>query len=188
LLSSRSLKLAVLGFAFIGAGCDRQSGDAAQPAATASAPAEAIGTVDRSHKGEPIPPMMLRDASNRTLALDSLKGKPVLVNLWATWCAPCIAELPTLERLAGNSRATLKVLTVSQDMAKTENVAPFLKEKGGFNLEPWLDPKNELAFRYRAQTLPTTVLYDAGGKEVWRFAGGNEWDGVEAAKLIAEAR
>jgi thiol-disulfide isomerase/thioredoxin len=172
-------------------GCDRQSGGQAQPQATPGASAaasEPAGKLDRSHKGEPIPAVTLKDAGGKTLDLASLKGTPLLVNLWATWCAPCIAELPTLDRLAADSTGTLRVLTVSQDMGDTGKVAEFLKSRGGPHLEPWLDAEGDLPMKYQAGTLPTTVLYDRQGREVWRFAGGNDWAGAEAAKLIAEAR
>ena len=63
----------------------------------------------------------------------------------------------------------------------------FLKDKGGANLPAWLDPENDLAIGYGGGVLPTTVLYDAQGKEVWRYVGGNEWDSKEAQALLAEA-
>ena len=79
------------------------------------------------------------------------------------------------------------MLTVSQDMSDPAKVADFLKAKGGDALEPWLDPANDLSFHYGTGTLPTTILYDAAGKEVWRFVGENDWAGPDAAKLLAEA-
>jgi thiol-disulfide isomerase/thioredoxin len=187
---SRSLKLSVLGIAVLIAGCNKEAGDKAQPqpSASASAPsggAETLkGTLDRSHKGEAMPDATLTDATGKSARLDSFKGKPLLLNLWATWCAPCVIELPMLDKLAAGGT---RVLTVSQDMTKTEAVAPFLAGKGLTHLEPWLDPKNDLAFHYQAQTLPTTILYDAAGKEVWRYTGGQDWSSAGAAKLIAEA-
>ena len=196
MLSSRSLKSAVLGLAALApallGGCDRQSDGKAQPAAVQSsaapAPAPHSGTVDTSHKGEALPDLTLTDAAGRKLALPSLAGKPLLVNLWATWCAPCVAELPTLEALATSRAGDLRVLTVSQDMSGTEKVADFLKTRGGPKLEPWLDPKNDLIFHYQLTTLPTTILYDAQGREVWRYVGGHDWSGPDAAGLIAQAR
>jgi thiol-disulfide isomerase/thioredoxin len=146
------------------------------------------GVLDRSHKGEAMPEMTLKDASGKTLALSSLRGKPTLVNLWATWCAPCVVELPTLDRLVDLQEGKLRVLTVSQDMSGTEKIAAFLKERGGDNLEPWIDQKGDLGAKYQVQTLPTTVLYNADGREVWRFTGGKIWTNVEALGLIAEAR
>jgi len=90
-LSSRLLNAAVLGSALLVAGCDRESGQEAQPqaATSASAPAAAAaGVVDRSRKGSEIPDFVLSDPAGKQLNMQSLKGKPVLVNLWATWCAP----------------------------------------------------------------------------------------------------
>ena len=178
-------------------GCDRQSATSKQPGpaavsagslptGTASAPAaaEPAGTVDRSHKGEPLPDVTVADPTGAKLALTSLKGKPVLVNLWATWCAPCVAELPTLDKLA--AKGTVRVLTISQDQ-QTARVPQFLHDKGGAHLPAWIDAKADLSFHYGGATLPTTILYDAAGREVWRFGGGQDWTGPNAAKLLAEA-
>ncbi|HEY0957702.1 MAG TPA: TlpA disulfide reductase family protein [Novosphingobium sp.] len=187
MLSFRSLKLAVLGLTVLVAGCNRESGEKAQPQPSASAAAEVPqGKLDRSHKGSLLPDFTLKDAAGKSLTLASLKGKPALINLWATWCAPCVIELPTLDKIAAEGK--VRVVTVSQDMQQTEKVAGFLIERGGRNLTPWLDPENDLAFHYEASTLPTTVLYDAQGREVWRYVGGHDWSGAEAAKLLAEAQ
>jgi thiol-disulfide isomerase/thioredoxin len=186
---SRSLKLAVLGCAALIGGCDRGAEPAAQPKQATAQPAPAAPVsdkLDRSHAGEPLPDVTVKDAAGESLAMASLKGEPVLVNLWATWCAPCIAELPTLDKIAAGGK--LRVVTVSQDMGKPDEVGTFLKNKGGENLPAWLDPENDLAFGYGGGVLPTTVLYDAQGKEVWRYVGGNEWDSKEAQALLAEAR
>ena len=191
---SRSFKLAVLGLVILAGGCNRESGEKAQPQASATtiprAPAKPTGlggVIDYSHKGSAMPTFTLTDAAGKTAKLASFKGKPLLVNLWATWCAPCVVELPMLDKLAETRGGALKVLTVSQDMTDTEKVAPFLTGKGVKHLEPWLDPRNDLAFQYGAQTLPTTVFYDARGKEVWRYVGDLDWTSAEAAKLLAEA-
>ena len=172
-------------------GCDRQSGQQAQPQASASPAAapnrEPTGTVDRSHKGSVLPDFTLTNHAGNQLRSNSLKGKPLLINLWATWCAPCITELPQLDALAGQNGGAIRVLTVAQDMASTEKVAPFLSSRGFKHLEPWLDPKNDLAFQYGVQSLPATIYYDASGREVWRFNGAHDWTGAAAAKLLAEA-
>ncbi len=143
--------------------------------------------LDRSHKGDELPPFTLADPQGQQLRMPGLKGKPVLVNLWATWCAPCIAELPTLNALAGRADTGLTVLTISQDMGDAAKVEAFLKQRGFAQLPAWLDPKGDLAFHYGVQTLPATILYDAEGREVWRYTGGKDWAGAEAAKLLAEA-
>ncbi|MDR2856938.1 MAG: TlpA family protein disulfide reductase [Novosphingobium sp.] len=194
MLLSRSLNLAVLGLAVVLAGCNRESGGKAQPQASpgasppgAAGPNGLSGMIDRSHKGSAMPAFTLTDQSGRTAQLASFKGRPLLVNLWATWCAPCVIELPMLDRLAADRAGSLKVLTVSQDMANTQKVAPFLAGKGVTHLEPWLDPGGDLAFHYAAETLPITIYYDAQGREVWRYAGGHDWTSAETAKMLAEA-
>lgn len=188
LLLSRSLKLAFLGCALLAGGCDRQTGGQAQPQAAASAPADGtnvpVGTIDRSHRGSLLPDFTLDDPSGKVLRLANLKGKPVLINLWATWCAPCIAELPMLEKLA--AAGELRVVTISQDMRPPDQVAAFLKARGLTRLEPWLDPENDLSFHYQTGTLPTTIYYDAQGREIWRFVGEHDWTNPETAKMLAE--
>ena len=194
MLSARSLKLVALscaGGAVMLSGCDRQSGEQAQPQATQAPSAEAkpaaAGTIDRTHKGSALPDFVLKDLAGKELQLASLKGKPLLINLWATWCAPCVAELPQLDKIAADIPG-LKVLTVNQDMEKLSSVAPFLKARGATRLEPWLNPDNSLTFQYGADTLPATILYNAQGREVWRTVGGRDWTSADTATLLAEAR
>ncbi len=191
-LSSRilslSLTLAVPGIALSIGGCDRQSEPPAQPAADTPGKQGAASAVDRSHAGSAMPDFTLAGPAGRKLRLPDLKGTPVLLNLWATWCAPCVAELPALDKLAESQAGKLKVLTVNQDSGAPEKAGAFLKQRGVTRLEPWLDPKGDLAFHYEAPSLPMTVLYDAAGREVWRIAGPREWGDAETAKLIAEAQ
>ena len=189
---SRSLTCAALGFALIVGGCDRQSDGEAQPQPSASAspaaPAsgsELKGVMDRTHRGSQLPDFTLTDPSGKQLRLADLKGKPALINLWATWCAPCVAELPMLDALARDG--ALRVVTVSQDMGEPEKVAGFLAARGATALEPWLDPKNDLSFHYATGTLPTTIYYDAQGREVWRFVGGHDWSSDETRRMLAES-
>ena len=143
--------------------------------------------IDRSHKGSALPDFTLKDLAGKELQLASLKGKPLLINLWATWCAPCVAELPQIDTLAADNPG-LKVLTVNQDMDKLDGVAPFLKARGVTRLEPWLNPDNSLTFQFGADTLPVTILYDSSGREVWRTVGGRDWNTADTAALLAEAR
>lgn len=190
----RSCLLAVTAtLALVLAGCDRQSAEPAQPrestpAAAGAEKAELTGEVDRSFAGEAMPALTLSDPSGTTLALDELKGKPTLVNLWATWCVPCVAEMPLLDELAGELGDSVRVITVSEDMQGAEKVEPFFAEHGLPNLTRWMDPKNELVVALGGSaSLPLTVMYDADGREVWRILGGFDWSGAEARELIAEA-
>lgn len=200
LLSPCSLKLAVLGLAvsapLLLGGCDRESGDAAQPAAQSASTAagagagaaagELSGTIDRSHKGSQLPEFVLNDPAGKQLRLSSLKGKPALINLWATWCGPCVIEMPMLNALSAKAPGGLQVITVSQDLGTPEKVAAFFTDRKLANLGAWLDPESELSTHYSVTTLPTTIYYDAEGREVWRFVGGHDWSSAETTKMLAE--
>ena len=169
-------------------GCDRQSGQSAQPQGTNSpAPAELSPGLDRSHKGAPLPDLTFRDAKGHSLHLSAQTGQPLLVNLWATWCAPCVVELPQLDQLAAKRAGTLRVITLSQDMGEGADIAAFLAGKHLSHLAPWLDPQSTAAAGYGASTLPTTIYYDAKGHELWRWTGANDWTSAGAAKLLGEA-
>ena len=170
------------------AGCDRQSAPGAQPseASEAKEGGELAGKPTRAFAGDPLPDFAVTDPDGTQLNLASLQGTPVLLNLWATWCAPCVIEMPMLDRLAADQQGRLRVVTVSEDMKGGEKVTPFFAEKHFAHLEPWLDPKNDLAFHFGAGDLPTTILFDAEGKEVARVSGGFDWSGAEAQALVAE--
>ena len=135
--------------------------------------------------GQPAPDIELMDADNEPATLADAKGKPLLVNIWATWCAPCVKELPTLQSLAAQKGAP-RVIAVSQDMAPRGSVDAFLDKNKLADLEVWHDPKMGLSSAAGAEVLPTTILYDAEGREVWRYVGDLDWTGEEARKLLAE--
>jgi thiol-disulfide isomerase/thioredoxin len=174
-------------FALVLAGCDRESAETAQPEGNAGAQAELTGTVDRQFAGTAAPTAELADPAGAKLTLAGLKGKPVLVNLWATWCVPCIAEMPLLDELAGELGDSVHVVTVSEDIQGAEKVVPFFAERKFANLPQWMDTPNALPPAFGANSLPLTVLYDAEGKELWRVMGGYDWSSAEARELIAEA-
>ena len=116
-----------------------------------------------------------------------MQGTPVLLNLWATWCAPCVKEMPLLDDLASEYDGRLRVVTASQDMQGAEKVAPFFAEKGYARLEPWMDPENELSFAIGGGVMPTTVLYDGAGQEIWRVQGDYDWSSEDARAAIDAA-
>jgi len=165
------------------AGCDRQKAD--QPQA---AEAEAGKGLDRSHKGEPAPAVKFKNPDGGEFDLSKFRGTPVLVNLWASWCAPCIKELPTLQQLeaAQADKGKLGIIAVSQDMAPKGSVDAFLKERDIGRFAAYHDADMGLSSALGVQILPTTVLYDAKGKEVWRYVGDLDWTGAEAKALLAE--
>jgi thiol-disulfide isomerase/thioredoxin len=171
------------------AACDRKAEDTPQPnAALAAEPApevELAGKLDMTHRGEDAPAAEFRSAQDKPVRISSFRGTPVLVNLWATWCGPCVRELPSLDRLAAKSAGRLKILTVSQDDLSNSDPKAYWAEKSFTTLELYTDPKMVLSAAYASGVLPTSVLYDAKGKEVWRIVGGLEWDGPRANTLLA---
>jgi thiol-disulfide isomerase/thioredoxin len=139
--------------------------------------------------GRQAPNVKFTGADGRDVSLSDFSGRPLLVNIWATWCAPCKAEMPTLDALAALEAGKVSVIAVSQDLEGRKPVAAYFKEKGFANLEPYIDPDNALLGSLGGNVeLPTTILYDSKGREVWRVIGGVEWDDAEMAKLIAEAQ
>ena len=170
------------------AGCDRQSEPQPQANATALAEPKApepTGKLDLGQRGTSAPKDSFFDPAGKPVTLADFKGKPVLVNLWATWCGPCIREMPTLDHIADRAGDRLKVLTVSQD-TKDVDIGPTFA-KGGFkHLERYRDPDSKLGLTFNTGMLPTTVLYDADGKEVWRVIGAMDWNGPRANTLLAE--
>ena len=169
------------------ASCQKPS----QPAAnqqSAAAPEVPTKGVDRSHKGQAALATAFNDPDGKSTSLKAFAGKPTLVNLWASWCAPCIKELPTLDRLAGANKAKLNVVAISQDTdVPHASVVAFLKAHNVANLGPYQDPKMALSAALGPDTvLPTSILYDANGHEVWRYVGDQDWMSPAAAKLLAE--
>ena len=144
--------------------------------------------VDRSHKGQPAPDATFKDPDGGEISLADFNGKPVLVNLWATWCAPCVKELPTLDRLSRSNEQAgdLGVVAISQDTAPHASVVAFLETHKIDRLAAYQDPKMALSGSLGAEVLPTSIFYDAQGREIWRYVGDLDWTTPEAAKLLAE--
>ncbi|WP_083734270.1 TlpA disulfide reductase family protein [Sphingopyxis sp. KK2] len=178
------------------AGCDREKAGGEQPApgqanvSDAQAQGEGVERfahqVVREHKGKAAPDAAFQGPDDAPATLAAFRGKPLLVNLWATWCAPCVAEMPTLDKLAAARADTLTVLAVAQDRQGAAIVDPWFQKAGLSTLQPYIDPENGLLIAYNS-ALPTTVLYDAEGREVWRVVGAIDWQGAEAKALLAEA-
>jgi thiol-disulfide isomerase/thioredoxin len=163
-------------------------GNAAQGAGAGQGKAAASAfTIDRSKAGTPAPGFTFAAPDGSDATLKDFAGKPVLVNLWATWCAPCVAEMPTLDAIAGAYDKRLQVLTISQDTQGPQRVNAFFARRGFKHIRPWLDTENRFGFHYATGMLPTSVLYDARGREVARVIGALDWQGKEGAALIADA-
>ena len=188
LRSSLSWSLPLAAATLFLAGCDSGADEGTQPLEAGTTLDNALtGEIDRSKAGTAIPDLPVTSPTGEQLELASLTGTPVLLNLWATWCAPCVVEMPMLDNLASEMGDDLRVLTVSQDLSGAKVVEPFFAERDFTNLEPWLDQQNDVMFRFsNSGQLPLTVLFDAEGKEVLRVAGAYHWDSEEAVQLIRE--
>ncbi|HEX6218291.1 MAG TPA: TlpA disulfide reductase family protein [Sphingomicrobium sp.] len=181
------MRLILLLLALLAAGgCDRQKAEVQQGNEAGALGIPTKG-VDRSYAGKPAPdtPYLGSDGDE-----DSLTGNrgPVLVNFWATWCAPCVKELPMLDALARKHAETgdLEVIAMNQDMAPQGSIEAFYAKLGINGLGLDQDPQMKLAGALGINVLPTTILF-VDGKEVWRYVGDLDWNGPEAAKLLAEA-
>ena len=157
--------LLILAMAMVAAGCDRQKAEAPQAPA---ADAQSVKGLDRSHKGEAAPTVKFNNPDGGEFDLGKFKGTPVLVNLWASWCAPCIKELPTLQQLeqAQAKDGKLGVIAVSQDMAPQGSVEAFLAERDLGRFAAYHDADMKLTTALGVQVMPTTILYDAQGREI----------------------
>jgi thiol-disulfide isomerase/thioredoxin len=117
--------------------------------------------------------------------LSDFAGRVVLLNLWATWCAPCVREMPTLDRLQAElGGPDFEVVALSSDRAGAAAVEPFFRTHGLSRLGVYLDPQGEATRALGTRGLPTTVLIDREGREVGRLEGVAEWDSPEAKALI----
>ncbi len=197
-VSSRTLIALFLTGVSLGA-CDKQSapheqdnavtnGAATSGEAAPSTSSDAKYILDRSKAGSELPDHVFRDAAGKTLTLARFKGKPILVNLWATWCAPCVAEMPQLDRIAASyARSGLQMIPISQDTMEPEKVVAFFNAKGFRHMKPWLDADNVFGFGYGGGVLPMSVLYSSQGTEIARIIGAPDWEGAEMRALIEEA-
>ena len=127
----------------------------------------------------PAPDFTLPTLSGTPIRLAELRGKAVLLNFWATWCAPCRTEMPSIEALYQRYKDRgLDVLAVNLDLRSTAGVAAFLQEVG-VTFRVGLDPSWSTARAYRVLGLPTTYLIDRAGQVIVREVGARDWlDGV----------
>jgi thiol-disulfide isomerase/thioredoxin len=134
---------------------------------------------------QPAPALSFVGKDGERVELADFKGKVVLLNLWATWCAPCVKEMPSLDalqaRLGGDG---FEVVALSLDRGGRNVVEPFLAKLDVRNLAIYLDPQSTAMSVFKPRGLPTTVIIDREGYEVGRLEGEAEWNSEEAVKLL----
>jgi thiol-disulfide isomerase/thioredoxin len=124
-------------------------------------------------------------AAGEPIKLDSYRGKTVLVNFWATWCPPCVKELPSLDKLnAEMGGKDFEVVLISIDRGGSRVYRPFLEKLGIRNLHSAADTKAALMREFKAPGLPTTYLIGPDGRIRGRLVGDAMWDSAAAKDLI----
>jgi thiol-disulfide isomerase/thioredoxin len=137
---------------------------------------------------KPMPDLEFLDANDKPMRLADLTGKVRLINLWATWCAPCVKEMPSLDRLqAAMPKDKFLVLPISLDGPSKPKVAPFYKEQKLGSLGIYFDKGRKAMSVLGVTLLPTSILVDAGGRELGRLEGDADWDTPEGIALMKAA-
>ena len=126
------------------------------------------------------------DSKNNEMTLDSFKGKLVVMNFWATWCAPCKDEMPSLDTLKKNSNfKNLEVLPINVGRESFEKSQQFYDELNIKNLMIYFDNPNTLAKKLYLRGIPTTIIFNKEGKEFARIIGSIDFNDVEFIKWLA---
>ncbi len=127
----------------------------------------------------------IKTASGEQVSLDHFEGRAVLLNIWATWCAPCVEEMPALDRLqTAFSDQPFEVVAVSIDRGGIPKIDDFYERFSISSLQAYSDQTLKISRDVGDGTLPVSVLIGADGREVGRMSGPAEWDGEPAKRLI----
>jgi thiol-disulfide isomerase/thioredoxin len=138
-------------------------------------------------RGEPVA-LDFVDGAGAARSLAEWRGRVVLVNLWATWCAPCVEEMPALDRIAARlGGADFDVVAIAVDRQGAAVVRPFMEKLGLSRLVLHLDPTNAVVRALAAPGLPVSVVLDREGRELGRVLGAAEWDSPEFEAILRRA-
>lgn len=156
-----------------------------------SAPRYAVGEMagfEASFPAQPIPNLRLEGPDGGVRLSTFTDGRVLVVNLWATWCAPCVEELPSLAALQESFGDEIRVLAVAQEGGDGSRQAQMIERVGADALTVLLDPQLSLGRSYTDNLqLPMTVVYGPRGREVGRLNGPADWSSEEAKRLIRAA-
>jgi len=124
--------------------------------------------------------VIFMDINQKNVNLDDFKGKLLILNFWATWCAPCKEEMPSLDELQSNTKfSNLKIFPINigqEDVSKSES---FFKELNIQNLEIYFDAPTTLAKKFSLRGIPTTIIFNKEGKEFARIIGSIDFNDDE---------
>ena len=136
---------------------------------------------------KPVPQVALQDMGDQAASLAPFKGKWLVLNLWATWCAPCREEMPALDRLAVRA-PDMAVVAVATGPNPVPAIRSFMDQAGVKTLTVLRDLPQELAHQMGVMGLPVTVIVNPDGMEVARLIGGADWSSPEAWAVFAALR
>ncbi|HEV2264023.1 MAG TPA: TlpA disulfide reductase family protein [Stellaceae bacterium] len=132
-----------------------------------------------------LPPIVIEDVTGKRRNLSDMAGRIVLLNFWATWCAPCLAEMPDLDRLQTHfSDSSFAVLAVCTDARRVQAVSDFLASHGLRNLGVYLDPTGQDLHNCAISAVPTSFIIDRAGHARGILAGAAPWDSQAGHALI----
>jgi thiol-disulfide isomerase/thioredoxin len=132
----------------------------------------------------PAPAISFADLAGNTVSLSEFAGKVILVNLWATWCEPCLREMPSLERMQSRLGDRITVVAVSEDRGGGKAVEPFIDKLGLKSVKTYLDPKSGAERAFEVQGLPTSFLIDRQGMVLGRVEGAANWDSPKLLETL----
>jgi thiol-disulfide isomerase/thioredoxin len=164
------------------------SGLGRTPVAPALAASETVEPKDFAWHDKPIdaPATVFKDANDMNKTLKDFGGKVLIVNFWATWCAPCVKEMPALDRLnAKLGGKDFQVIAINQERNGPKIAKPFA-EKQGWKLPLYLDPATAFYRDAKLGGLPTTLIVGKDGKELGRIAGEVVWDSPAVEKMVQD--
>jgi thiol-disulfide isomerase/thioredoxin len=133
---------------------------------------------------QPAPEISFTDLDGNSFNLGVFRNKLVLVNLWATWCEPCLREMPSLAALKSKMGDGLALLAISEDRGGAKVVQPFLDKLGLDKLFVYLDPKSDVGHAFEVRGLPTSVVIGPKGTVLGRVEGAADWESPEMLAVL----
>lgn len=135
-------------------------------------------------KPHPLPKIRFIDGAGQSRSLMDLRGHPLVLNIWATWCVPCRQEMPTLDRLQATLKGSVLVVPLSIDSKGIPAVAAFYREIGIKSLGIYVDQSGDATHLLEISGIPTTLMIDREGREIGRKIGPADWDSPDMVALI----
>ena len=134
---------------------------------------------------EDVPELSFEDADGKPMTLADFRGRVVVLNLWATWCGPCVAEMPSLDALQARfDPKKLAVVALNEDHAGHDAAPLFYKRHELSHLSVYVDTTGRAPSRLRARSMPTTLILDPNGREIGRIAGGIDWNAADVLSFL----